>query len=178
MELLTGPCSVRSWQWSDRYSLIQQANNRKIWINVRDRFPYPYTNDDADRWLAFAKSARPETNFAIAVEGSAVGGIGFALQEDVNRVTAEIGYWLGENFWGRGITTAALRAVTRYAFENFDLCRLYASVFEWNRASCRVLEKAGYFCEGTMKQSAIKDGRTIDQFLYAITRGDFAGGGL
>jgi len=178
MEIQAGLCIVRSWQWSDRDSLVRQANNRKIWINVRDRFPYPYTNDDADRWLAFARSARPETNFAVTMEGKAVGGIGFALQEDVNRVSAEIGYWLGEEFWGKGITTAALRAVTRYAFENFDLCRLYASVFEWNRASCRVLEKAGYSREGILKRSAIKDGRTIDQFLYAIIRGEFAGGAL
>jgi [ribosomal protein S5]-alanine N-acetyltransferase len=170
MELQTPVCTVRSWQWSDRDSMVKHASNRKIWINVRDRFPYPYRNDDADRWLVYACSARPETNFAIAVEGKAVGGIGFALQEDVNRISAEIGYWLGEEFWGRGIMTEAVRAVTRYAFANFDLCRLYASVFEWNSASCRVLEKAGYSCEGVMKRSAIKDGKTIDQFLFAITR--------
>jgi [ribosomal protein S5]-alanine N-acetyltransferase len=170
MELHTPYCTIRSWQWSDRDSLVRQANNRKIWINVRDRFPYPYRIDDADRWLAFATSARPETNFAIAVEAKAVGGIGFAIQEDVNRLSAEIGYWLGEEFWGKGITTAALRAVTEHAFATYPLCRLYASVFEWNRASCRVLEKAGYSLEGIMKRSAVKDGQTIDQFLYAITR--------
>ncbi len=170
MDLHTALCTVRTWQWSDRESLVKHANNRKIWINVRDRFPSPYRADDADRWLAFVRSARPETNFAIAVEGAAVGGIGFAMQEDVNRVSAEVGYWLGEAYWGKGITTAALRAVTEYAFASFDLCRLYASVFEWNRASCRVLEKAGYACEATLKRSAIKGGRTIDQFLYACTR--------
>lgn len=170
MELQTPQCTIRSWQWSDRNSLVRQANNRKIWINVRDRFPYPYRIDDADRWLAFATSARPETNFAIAVEAKAVGGIGFAIQEDVNRLSAEIGYWLGEEFWGKGITTVALRAVTEHAFATYPLCRLYASVFEWNRASCRVLEKAGYSLEGIMRRSAVKDGQTIDQFLYAITR--------
>jgi [ribosomal protein S5]-alanine N-acetyltransferase len=170
MEFHTPHCTIRSWQWSDRDSLVRQANNRKIWINVRDRFPYPYRIDDADRWLAFATSARPETNFAIAVEAKAVGGIGFAIQADVNRLSAEIGYWLGEEFWGKGITTAALRAVTEHAFATYSLCRLYASVFEWNRASCRVLEKAGYSLEGIMRRSAVKDGQTIDQFLYAITR--------
>jgi len=170
MELSTGVCTIRSWQWSDRDSLVKHANNRRIWINVRDRFPFPYGNDDADRWIAFARSAHPETSFAIAVGGKAAGGIGFVLQEDVNRISAELGYWLGEEFWGKGIMTTAVRAVTEYAFANFELCRLYASVFEWNHASCRVLEKVGYACEGTMKRSAIKDGQTIDQFLYAFTR--------
>jgi RimJ/RimL family protein N-acetyltransferase len=116
------------------------------------------------------KASRPETNFAIDVEGNAVGGIGFVLQDDVHRIAAEIGYWLGEPLWGRGIATAALCAVTEYAFATFELRRLYASVFEWNPASCRVLEKAGYSCEGKLKRSVIKDGKTIDQFLYAITR--------
>ncbi len=170
MELSTRVCTIRSWQWSDRDSLVKHANNRKIWINVRDRFPFPYGNDDADRWLAFARGARPETSYAIEVGGNAVGGIGFAMQEDVNRISAEIGYWLGEEFWGKGIMTAAVRAMTEYAFANFELCRLYASVFEWNHASCRVLERVGYVREGTMKRSAIKDGQTIDQFLYAMTR--------
>ena len=170
MEIQAGPSTIRSWQWSDRDSLVKNANNRKIWINVRDRFPYPYRNDDAERWLVFARSSRPETNFAVAVAGMAVGGIGFAIQDDVNRLSAEIGYWLGEEFWGKGIMTEAVRAVTDLAFSNFQLCRIYASVFEWNRASCRVLEKAGYICEGIMKQSAVKDGRTIDQYLYAVTR--------
>lgn len=170
MELQRALCTVRSWQWSDRDSLVKHANNRKIWMNVRDRFPHPYRNDDAERWLTYAKSSRPETNFAIAVDGNAVGGIGFVLQDDVNRIAAEVGYWLGEEFWGRGITTAALCAVTEYAFATFELRRLFASVFEWNPASCRVLEKAGYTCEGRLMRSAIKDGKTIDQFLYAITR--------
>jgi ribosomal-protein-alanine N-acetyltransferase len=170
MELQARLCIVRSWQYSDRESLVRHANNRNVWINLRDRFPHPYGNYDAERWLAFVRNRRPETNFAIAVNENAVGGIGFALHEDVHRFTAEIGYWLGEEFWGKGIATAALRAVTDYAFANFDICRLFASVFEWNPASCRVLEKAGYSCEGVMKRSAVKDGKTIDQFLYAITR--------
>jgi [ribosomal protein S5]-alanine N-acetyltransferase len=170
LELTTSRCTLRSWQWSDLESLVHHANNRKIWINVRDRFPFPYTKDDAERWLAFARSSHPDTNFAIVVERKAVGGIGFALQEDVHRCSAEVGYWLGEEFWGRGITTAALQAITEYAFANFQICRLYASVFEWNQASCRVLEKAGFVCEGILKRSAVKDGKTIDQFLYATTR--------
>jgi RimJ/RimL family protein N-acetyltransferase len=90
-------------------------------------------------------------------------------QADVGYRSAEIGYWLGEEFWGRGITTEALNAVSNFAFSSFDLCRLYAHVFEWNMASARVLEKAGYTLEGRMKKSVTKDGKSIDQLLYART---------
>jgi RimJ/RimL family protein N-acetyltransferase len=112
----------------------------------------------------------PETNFAIAVAGEAVGGIGFILQPDVARRSAEIGYWLGEEFWGRGIATEAVIAMTARAFANHDLCRVYAHVFEWNRASARVLEKAGYEFEGRLRKSVTKDGKTIDQLMYAVVR--------
>src|SRR5688500_2852278 len=110
----------------------------------------------------------PENSFAIAVDDEAVGGIGFTVQHDVARRSAEIGYWLGEEFWGRGITTEALVAVTDYAFRHYALCRLYAHVFEWNHASARVLEKAGYEFEGRLKKSVTKNGQTIDQLMYAI----------
>ena len=102
----------------------------------------------------------------------AVGGIGILLQEDVHRRSAEIGYWLGEDYWGRGIVTEAVRRVTDWAFENFDLCRIFAHVFAWNPASMRVLEKAGYEYEGRLRQSVTKDGQTIDQVIYAIIRED------
>jgi RimJ/RimL family protein N-acetyltransferase len=104
------------------------------------------------------------------VDDEAVGGIGFTLQQDVAFRSAEIGYWLGEEFWGRGIATEALKAVTEHAFNEYDLCRLYAHVFEWNQASARVLEKAGYEFEGRLRKSVTKDGKTIDQLMYAITR--------
>jgi RimJ/RimL family protein N-acetyltransferase len=110
---------------------------------------------------------RPETTFAIAVGGAAVGSIGFVLQPDVERVSAEIGYWLGEDFWGRGIATDALTAVTAQAFKMFDITRLYAVPFADHIASVRVLEKAGYVREGHLRRSAIKDGRIRDQFLFA-----------
>ena len=109
-----------------------------------------------------------ETSFAIAVDDQAVGGIGFVLHPDVERVSAEIGYWLAEPFWGRGITTDALRAVTKYAIESHGLTRIYAVPFAWNVASCRVLEKAGYVLEGRLRNSAIKDGRLTDQMQYAF----------
>ena len=170
MKLQLASCTVRSWEWRDRDAIVRQANNRKVSINLRDRFPYPYTVSDARGWLENVVGHKPETNFAIDVAGEAVGGIGFSLQPDVAHRSAEIGYWLGEEFWGRGIATEALIAVTEYAFSNYNICRLYAHVFEWNRASARVLEKAGYEFEGRLLKSVTKDGRTIDQFMYAMIR--------
>jgi len=161
---------VRSWEWRDRDALVRHANNRKIWINLRDHFPYPYTDEDARDWLASIVRREPENNFAIDVAGEAVGGIGFTVQPDVGRRSAEIGYWLGEEFWGRGIATDALIAMTDHAFANYDICRIYAYVFGWNGASARVLEKAGYTLEGRLRKSVTKDGQTIDNLIYAIIR--------
>ncbi len=170
MELRLTRCTVRSWRPDDVEALARHANSRAIWRNLRDRFPHPYTRADAELWIRLAREADPETHFAIAVGGEAVGSIGFELQTDVAYRSAEIGYWLGEAYWGRGIATEALVAVTAYAFAHFDLCRLYAFVFEWNPASARVLEKAGYVCEGRLRKSVTKEGRTIDCFLYARVR--------
>ncbi|HEU4433301.1 MAG TPA: GNAT family protein [Pyrinomonadaceae bacterium] len=170
MEFRLTTCTVRSCEWRDRESIVRHANNRNVWLNLRDRFPHPYTDADARNFLDMVVGVTPVTSFAIALDDEAVGGIGFTVQNDVAHRSAEIGYWLGEQFWGRGIATEALTAVTEYAFRNFDLCRLYAHVFEWNPASARVLEKAGYQFEGRLKKSVTKDGRTIDQLIYAIVR--------
>jgi ribosomal-protein-alanine N-acetyltransferase len=161
---------VRSWEWRDLDALIRHANNRNVWINLRDRFPHPYTLTAARNWLDSVVGVSPETNFAITLDEEAVGGVGFTVQHDVAYRSAEIGYWLGEEFWGRGIATEALVAVTDYAFANYDICRLYAHVFDWNRASARVLEKAGYEFEGRLKKSVTKNGQTIDQLMYAMIR--------
>jgi len=158
---------VRSWRATDLEPLVRHANNRNIWINLRDRFPFPYGHGDGRRFIRAARKMIPETFFAIAVGGEAVGGIGYVLQHDVERVSAEVGYWLGETFWGRGITSEALAAVTRYAIEQHQLTRLFAVPFAYNTASCRVLEKAGYIVEGRLRRSAIKDGQIIDQLQYA-----------
>ena len=163
-------CVVRSWEAADVPSLVQHATNRKIWLNLRDRFPHPYTKADGQKFIRASRDMHPETFFAIAVDSRAVGGIGFVLQSDVDRMSAEVGYWLGEPFWGRGIATEAVRAVSQYAFESFDLCRLEAGVFEWNPASMRVLEKAGYSREGRTRLSVTKDGRTGDHVLYGLVR--------
>jgi RimJ/RimL family protein N-acetyltransferase len=170
MEITLERCTLRSWRRGDELSLVRYANNRNVWRNLRDRFPHPYTAADADAWLAHVSAQAPVASFAIVVDGEAVGGIGLEPGTDVHRRSAEIGYWLGEPFWGRGIATEALRAVTEYAFRTFDICRLEAAVFEWNPASARVLEKAGYTLEGRARLAVTKDGRTGDRLLYALVR--------
>ena len=166
MRLTLTSCLVRSWEPGDVASLVRNANNRRIWLNLRDRFPYPYTNGDGTAFIRRVRSSHPETTFAIEVDGEAAGGIGFMLQQDVERVSAEIGYWLGEDYWGRGVCTDALRAVTGFAIEQHGLTRVFALPFAHNVASCRVLEKAGFVLEAVLRRSAIKDGRIEDQKLY------------
>ena len=170
MQLEIGPWQLRSFRPDDAESLARNANNRNVSRNLRDHFPYPYELSDARDWIELATGQVPETNFAIAVAGEAVGGIGVTLQSDVYRRTAEIGYWLGEPHWGQGIATAALRAVTDWACTEFDLVRLYGEVFEWNPASGRVLEKAGYELEARLRKSIVKEGQIIDALLFAKTR--------
>jgi len=172
MELNCGKCKVRSWHPDDVTSIVRHANNRKIWLNLRDRFPHPYSKADAESWIQSAMSTRPETSFAIDISGEAVGGIGFELRRDVERYSAEVGYWLGEQFWGHGICTSALKAVTPYAIETYNLNRIFATPFSENLASMRVLEKAGYTRECIMRRSAFKDGRFVDQALYAFVVDD------
>jgi RimJ/RimL family protein N-acetyltransferase len=168
VKILLESCTVRSWSPEDAPSIARHANDREVWLNLRDGFPHPYGLQDAEFFIRGALQRRPETFFAIEVEGEAAGAIGYGLQSDVERVSAEIGYWLGRPFWGRGIMTEALRATTRHAVESHGLTRVYALPYEWNPASCRVLEKAGYVCECRTRRSAIKDGKVIDQYLYAF----------
>jgi RimJ/RimL family protein N-acetyltransferase len=168
MRLILKTCELRSWRLRDLDSMVAHANNRNIWINLRDRFPHPYTARDGRAFLKYALAQQPETAFAIAVNGDAVGAIGFQILNDVERVSAEIGYWVGEPFWGRGIATEALVALTRYAIAGHGLTRIYAVPFAWNAASCRVLEKAGYVLEGRLRRSAVKDGKVTDQLQYAF----------
>ncbi len=161
---------IRSWRADDAAPLARHANNRRVWANLRDRFPSPYTLDDADAWLRHCVRAVPATDFAIEVDGEAVGGIGVVLRSDVERVDAEVGYWLGETQWGKGVMSGAVQVFAPWALERFNLARLHAHVFAYNGASARVLEKAGFALEGRLRHSAIKDGTVIDQLLYARIR--------
>jgi ribosomal-protein-alanine N-acetyltransferase len=163
-------CVIRPFQSSDRDAIVRHANNWNVARNLRDRFPHPYTVAEAEAWLALVPTQSPATNFAIATADELVGGIGIELQTDVFRRGAELGYWLGEAYWGCGIATAAVTAFTHYAFEAHDLLRIFAGVFSWNPGSMRVLEKAGYIREGVLRQSVVKGGQVLDKMLYAVTR--------
>ena len=168
MELNCGTCKIRSWRPEDAQPLVCHADNVNVWRNLRDRFPHPYTREEAQWWLTHAVSSEPETDFAIVFGGEAVGGIGFTLGSDVERHSAEVGYWLGETLWGRGIATAALRAATPWAISMFGLRRVFAVPFSDNIGSIRVLEKAAFVKEGVMRCAAVKDGQIKDQVLYAF----------
>ncbi|MBI1874049.1 MAG: GNAT family N-acetyltransferase [Acidobacteria bacterium] len=161
---------IRSFRQDDARALARYANNRNIWLNLRDRFPHPYMIDDARRFLEGVVGQAPETVFAIDIDSEAAGAIGLILHEDVERCSAELGYWLGEPFWGRGVMTEAVKGVTAHAFEAFSLTRVYAVPFASNLASARVLEKAGYVLEARLRRSAIKADVVTDQLLYATVR--------
>lgn len=167
MELRTGTCVVRNFRHGDAKSIALNGNNRRIWLNLRDLFPHPYLESDAIEYIAMVLAQPQQSSFAITVDDAAIGGIGLSIGHDIERRSAELGYWIGESYWGRGITTAAIEATTRYAFSQLGLARLFAVPFVENVASCRVLEKAGYEREGLMRRSAIKDGGFKDQYLYA-----------
>lgn len=162
--------AVRSWQPEDAPALAHHANNAKIAQRLRDRFPHPYTLTDAQHFIAQALAREPQTEFAIEVEGQAVGGIGLVLGTDIDRLSAELGYWLGETYWGRGIASDAVRVFVDDAFTRFGLVRIFSLTFADNAASIRVLEKSGFVCEGHLRRSAVKDGHIVDQVLYARVR--------
>jgi RimJ/RimL family protein N-acetyltransferase len=177
MKIAVGEATlIRSWSPTDRESLATQANDRRVWINLRDRFPHPYSSADADRFIQGATRMSPERFFAVEVGGALAGGVGYTLHDDVERISAEIHYWLGTSFWGKGIATQALRGLTRYVFSAHPvLRRLYAVPFASNPASARVLEKAGYRREAVLRQAVIKDGHVLDQWMYAILRDEAIG---
>lgn len=158
---------IRDWRLADAASIAAYANNRKIWMNLRDAFPHPYTLADAEAFITRITDADFVTVFAIATPSEAIGSIGLMLGEDVHRYTAEMGYWLAEPYWGRGIMTRAVKALTAYALGELKLKRIFAEPYTTNSASARVLEKAGFTCEGLLRANAFKDGEVVDQFLYS-----------
>ena len=167
MERMPNDPLIRPFQPEDAPSLAHHANDIRVWLQLRDIIPHPYSIEDAVDYVAFAVAYRPQTMFAICPEQEAVGSIGLNLQSDINRRSAELGYWLGHDYWGRGLATRAVRAMTSWAIDELQLIRIFAMPFCENRASCRVLEKAGFVLEGVMRKSAIKNDRVLDQALYA-----------
>jgi RimJ/RimL family protein N-acetyltransferase len=166
-----GDYLLRDWENKDAQAIAAYANNRKIWLNLRDGFPSPYTPRDAEQFIAKVNQADPRTVFAIATETEAIGSIGLVLGSDVHRYTAEIGYFLAEPFWGKGIMTQAVHYFTTWAIQKFRLHRISAEPYAPNRASRRVLEKAGYVYEGTCRSSVFKNGEIMDQAVYSCIRG-------
>lgn len=170
MRIKCDKCVLRRWAPSDLESLLENANNPKISINMRDIFPYPYTVEDGEMWLKIASNEKLPCNFAIAVNNQAVGGIGLTLGEDIERISAEVGYWLGEKYWGKGITSSALKGIVEYGFNELGLERIFAKPLEQNITSRRVLEKNGFKLECIMEKSVIKEGEINNQALYAIIK--------
>src|ERR1043166_5295405 len=147
MQLVLKSCMIRPWRFDDAESMAKHANNRKVWLALRDLFAHPYTIQDAHEFLQRAMGEQPTTKFCIEVEDMAAGGIGIHLGQDVHRYTATLGYWLRQDFWRRGTMTEAVAAFTDFCFENFPLRRISAEVFANNPASARVSEKAGFVFE-------------------------------
>jgi RimJ/RimL family protein N-acetyltransferase len=168
MTLRSARCTLRRWTTSDAACVVRHANNVNVAKHLRDRFPHPYTRKDAEDFLAAASGEAPQTNFAVEVAGEAVGGLGYVPGTDVERYSAEVGYWLGEACWGRGIMTEALVLFTRHAFADLGLLRLFALPMAANVASIRVLEKAGYSAEGILRSSCVKFRQPRDQAIYAV----------
>ena len=170
MEIRFDQYSIRSWNEKDVCSLQRHADNRKIWLNLRDIFPHPYSVEDARSWIRLSLSEGPERSFAITSSDEVIGGIGLVFGEDVHSHTAELGYWLGEPFWGKGIMSGAVSNFATYAFQTYPIYRIFAEPYVANHASRRILEKAGFSLEGVMRKNVIKDGLIQDQALYAMIR--------
>lgn len=164
-----GNIRLRKFMGSDKSRLAVLANNIKIWKNVRDLLPHPYHKSDAEAFISSVKDENPQLTFAIEYSGEFCGAIGLSPQSDVYRKTAEIGYWIGEPFWGKGIASTAVKLLTQYGFEKLKLVRIYTGVFEYNIASMRVLEKNGYTKDAIFRKSIYKEGKIIDEHRYSIT---------
>ena len=162
--------SIRPYVMEDADHLALYANNRRIWLNLRDGFPFPYTIANAVAFLEMVGRQNPVTYFALATPEHVIGSIGIVIGQDIHRMTAEMGYWLAEPFWGKGIMTEAVRLFSDAVLNEFGLVRVFAEPFADNQASCRILEKAGFEREGCLRRHAFKDGRFKDMILYSKIR--------
>ncbi|SDN60241.1 GNAT family N-acetyltransferase [Acetanaerobacterium elongatum] len=165
-------CGIRKWRIEDAADLAAALNNTKIMDNLRDGLPYPYTAADAEGYITAMLSAEKDSvyAFAITVDDKAVGSIGVFRKENIHRRTAEIGYYVAEPYWGKGVGTAALKETCRYVFKHTDILRIFAEPFAYNQASCRILEKAGFTCEGTLRSNAVKNGKVQDMKMYSLIK--------
>jgi RimJ/RimL family protein N-acetyltransferase len=162
--------TIRQWAADDLSNLVLHANNTNVWNNLRNYFPSPYTEEDAKNWLEKMATDSPIVNLAIDIDGQAVGGIGLILNADVYVYSAEISYWIGEPFWNQGVATEAIRQMIEYCNYYFDIVRIYAEVFESNKASMRALEKNGFYLEGVRRKAVYKNAVLMDDYIWVKLR--------
>jgi [ribosomal protein S5]-alanine N-acetyltransferase len=168
MKIIENTVTLRPVEMSDKADLARLANNIKIWNNVRDEFPHPYTEKDAESFINLCKTAKNAAKFAIIWNGQFVGMIGLIFSQALNySKSAELGYWIGEPFWGKGIGTKALSEIVKYGFEELELKRIFANVLEYNKASMKMLEKCGFEFEGIGKSASLKSNHFYDEYRFA-----------
>ena len=165
-------CKIREWRLSDAVDLAMALSNKKVQDNLRDGLPFPYTEKDSLEYINAMLTADKNDTFAFAVTvyDKVIGSISVFRQGNIHRLTAELGYYISEEYWGNGIMTEAVKQICDYVFRNSDIIRIYAEPFSYNTASCRVLEKAGFQFEGLLRQNAIKNNKVIDMKMYALIK--------
>ena len=167
-------CRIRKWELSDAKDLAAALSNKKVQDNLRDGLPYPYTEQDGKEFISAMLSADENETFAFAimVDDKVVGSIGIFRQGNIHSQTAELGYYIAEEYWGKGIMTEAVKQICEYVFGDSDIIRIYAEPFAYNMASCRVLEKVGFQYEGTLRSNAVKNGKVIDMEMYSLLKAE------
>lgn len=160
---------IRKWHLDDANNLAYALNNKNVQQNLRDGIPFPYTIEDAKAFISEMLKCN-DFAWAIVVENKAIGSIGIFRKDNIHNCTAEIGYYIAEPYWGKGIVTKAVKSACDYVFENSNILRIFAEPFIYNTASCRVLEKAGFTLEGVLRKNAMKDGKVIDMKMYALIK--------
>lgn len=167
-------CTLRTWTPDDASALVPIINSKKVQDNLRDGIPFPYVLEDAQYFIRETLCADPDKLYAFAIlaDGELAGSISIERQENVHSRTGELGYYLGERFWGHGIAPEAVRQICMYVFEHTDILRIYAEPYAYNTASCRVLEKSGFTFEGTLRSNAVKNGHILDMKMYSLLRGE------
>ena len=165
-------CKIRKWKLTDAKDIAVALSNKKIQDNLRDGLPYPYSEQDGIDFISSMLSANEDETFAFAItlDDKVIGSIGVFRQQNIHRQTAEMGYYIAEEHWGNGIMTDAVKQICEYVFKNSDILRIYAEPFAYNTGSCRVLEKAGFQYEGTLRNNAVKNGKVIDMKMYSLLR--------
>lgn len=168
-------CRIRKWELSDAKDLATALSNKKVQDNLRDGLPYPYTEQDGKEFISAMLSADENETFAFAimVDDKVVGSIGIFRQGNIHSQTAELGYYIAEEYWGKGIMTEAVKQICEYVFGDSDIIRIYAEPFAYNIASCRVLEKVGFQYEGTLRSNAVKNGKVIDMKMYSLIKEEY-----